>query len=1282
MSKFLSKGKDRWRSKPAATPQEAPNFQLNDDVVDFLKPSTQRVQPVSPKIPKAPRIDIGAAQRWAADASNIAVTTPSSFVKKDRPRRALGLQVAFAVTVPEIIGEGGEEAEDPCIEISRRKRERNLPAAVAQDPALDPANRVSPGRLRAGTSFERPNIPLEGVSTASAAPAGHPGPPHQYPAGEGPVDDSRRQLAGGNARPRSSETDHGEKVFRPRPLSRAPTAYNNNPHLIDPDDPDYAEPDSAAPSSASSTMMHPSFPPPSASYQDASPMGTSPKEFESRHSPSYGSHSREPSLRQKIHKMRAEEGKVLHQALSNNNPFADPDEPTNARHSTSTLESPPDATSGFEVEKQQGQRRPPQSTAHSFHSQLATPSPNSFPTPDIQPQKVLPLRKPEPSPLHLTGQSLLQGQTPSQRPSPSPLAIPPNNQGYFYTQHSEHGQPSPKPPQRYEPYTPSSAEQSSTLPTPRYESYNPPSASSIQQPFKPPTSAKPVSTSQPAPPSASQAALADFADRCEHMRGIFRLQSEFERPSGEVTPMTWIRAAVWWFLKGRSGMEAIIRRRPRGDDGRPSMDSDRGSTSEQLLCQPHVDLAKAWWILVEVLPGLKELGGRGDYDESVLDPRFAERCQRERDVGNGEVAEVFETADLLIGWLRVLLASMSRNRVMPPSHALIQGQDQTIWVRHETLSPELAHILSGRGPANGTTRKPNPLSLMAVADTKADFAYNRIFVKAAVGRESNPAESLSLPVLVSIMRVRNEWHPKLTVCTQKPALSIVVTGERRLGPSWEDVRWNEATCALHISIPAGYLLVLQLAEPEFRQLWSVYNHSYRVQASLLPRAGETCVAEVSLREAKFTPADPRRTADFPTERVKRVRVRVFRRVLMDQEREQADRRRDAFHSFRFLAVVSPKNRVLGSVSWELGRGKAIVLETVAEMGSEGPVRRLDVRDEGSLLMVFADRTDVESLVAALIETPLANDETRYANVNLRSFELLAENGSDIAGTDALRRLRWTSAEVLNKDPENPDMDVGSTVLSNRLRVVLRAASDGVTVTDRINEPPGGLSLRAAPSGEHALTLLRPPQSDLTVLVDPCPSSGLPAQVATSLVQAALQEATQRSYAFANLVDMHAFQSAVTGYSVLYDSTVRSFGATRRRSAGLGGRKKVVEAARARVQVFGENGARGSVVVVAFCDGWALGESVAFVVRSGDTCERVDGKDKGCGVRLLEAKFGIREGGGGAFVCLDVLEYPGECEDLWLGFEGDGERDRFLDALPCAATTAQPVSRGMTLRRKG
>ena len=155
-----TKSKFKKDDNKSAEPEEA---KVNNDVEDFLaagrtststqpsrsqtfsgppptprRPSTELSQPnqQSPRKITVPRIDVSQSQRWPAAQP---IQTPHSAVVGDflRPEyqvrsqsmssfskhkgRARGLSVAFMEAPPIVIGEGGDEAETPTVEISRAK---------------------------------------------------------------------------------------------------------------------------------------------------------------------------------------------------------------------------------------------------------------------------------------------------------------------------------------------------------------------------------------------------------------------------------------------------------------------------------------------------------------------------------------------------------------------------------------------------------------------------------------------------------------------------------------------------------------------------------------------------------------------------------------------------------------------------------------------------------------------------------------------------------------------------------------------------------------------------------------------------------------------------------------------------------------------------------------------------------------------------------------------------------------------------------------------------------
>jgi hypothetical protein len=749
--------------------------------------------------------------------------------------------------------------------------------------------------------------------------------------------------------------------------------------------------------------------------------------------------------------------------------------------------------------------------------------------------------------------------------------------------------------------------------------------------------------------------------------------------------MQWLRAASWWFLQGRAGMETLIRSRPRGQDGRPE-----SRQSGELLHQPHVDLAKCYWIIMEIIPTHPALRPSPDHS-------FGFRAAAAREAGDAVTADMFEGADIVLGNMKAICGSMSRNNVMPPSHALIQGQDQTIWIKYPNISASVISIFNGNMSRSltesGTVRQFNPLSVMAVSDTKTDFSYNRMFAKAVLAGQDETTERLSLPCLVSVMRIRNEWHPKVAICTQKELITVVITGERKLGPSWEDVRWSESNLLLHIKMPHGYSLDVQLTEPDFKQLWHMYNHSYRVQSSLLPREGERMIYEVALRDFQYT--DSRKPPAFPAERIKRTRVRVFAKT---ESHASPTGKRSYFRGFRLLVVTSPKNRVLGSASHDLGTMRPVIVDMSKDPKNDGaPAMNFRIEEDSrgerrrcSLYMVFVEPKDRQTLYRVLKDVDPGIDEMKYCSMRLKclSIESAGKDATLTPATGPLADLQWQEVVTLNGDPINPEHEVGQTVKSDHLRTIAQAV-DG-TVTDRINVGPGELKLRLPANGDASITLLRHEQNDLCMILDATAARVRP-EALVDLQHKVLVQQTLRTYTFYNLEDLHAFQRSITGFTVKFDAVCSAFTIARRRPVGALSFHKKLEASGTRLLVVAQEHDK-IVQLLAFFKDFPNCDALGFVLKSVDVFEKVDSGKHGkgrYGVRLVDAKFSLpgvapqkdkdKEGGeaagasgdiGRKFVCLDMPEYPGENDDITVGF--DDERGK-LPPSP-AAITAKILTR--------
>jgi hypothetical protein len=562
----------------------------------------------------------------------------------------------------------------------------------------------------------------------------------------------------------------------------------------------------------------------------------------------------------------------------------------------------------------------------------------------------------------------------------------------------------------------------------------------------------------------------------------------------------------------------------------------------------------------------------------------------------------------------------------------------------------------------------NPLSIIAVEDTAKDFAYFRWFINATLYEQDNSGHQVNMKALFSVMRLRNDWHPKVTICTQKELVSICITGDRRLGPSWEDVKWSEQDSSIQIKLPQGFMLNAQLQEMQYKQLQNMYNTAFAVQTSLFPMENrdfvEENIHEVGLEEFQYT--DNVQSA-FPLERVRRCRLRVFLRTHIAPDSYGS---RCHYRGLRVLVAASPKNRVLAHAEHELTPRAPAFIEMSNEQNSDGnvnPAMTIFFSEKGrksSFFMVFKDGKERSEAFNALTQLQAASDETEFANVRLKRLGIETTSDPDLfpkAAQNPLGRMQWDRALVINSDPRNPDDDFGQTLASANLRIL--AQGTGGTIVDRVNVGPGELKLRIAHDGTPTCTVLRHQQDDFMMTFDRNKMPFTADQVEELSKMVAVQ-ATKRTFQFFNAVDLHSFQYAITGYRVKYDGLTRDFTITRRRAVALSKNKRL-EAGLTRVQIVSYD--NDSVVqVLAFFDDQVFthADAMGFVVKGVDSYELYDGKPAGtkakCGVRLSDAKFFLSKGKdrdkdriedvGKGFLCLDLPEPPAENDDIYIGFD--------------------------------
>ncbi|KAK3111441.1 hypothetical protein LTR53_013309 [Teratosphaeriaceae sp. CCFEE 6253] len=775
------------------------------------------------------------------------------------------------------------------------------------------------------------------------------------------------------------------------------------------------------------------------------------------------------------------------------------------------------------------------------------------------------------------------------------------------------------------------------------------------------------------PPSSAQQdhnaelALSDFANRVAHMKGVFSLTAEKERPPQQCSPQTWLRAALWWYLTGKMELEIMLQQRGYAP-----------APQRELLTQAHVDLAKAWWIVSEQL---------GSYN-TVESPQSARSP-------TSPAEQLPQSIALVRSHIKSLAASMQRSQLMPPHQSLIQGQDTRIWLEHPHFTTDAATVLSGAASrsilAGSASCGMMPLEALPIGDSRDVFCFGRFPVEVSVNTDEADTDRVSFRSVLTLLRDKRGFQPSIAIATQSELVGLHVgprRGEER-GLSWHDVSWKANAHVVVIHLPRGFDLTIRMAERDYRFLSNTVEHSRKIEHSLRPEADETLVHEARLAELQY--ADSSGTHAFPVEKLRSCMALVFERHA---EHRDGSGVRKVHRGFRLLLATDPAHKSLSSVSHDLCRSSPSLFEFVTDASAGGTTAMvIRVRDESRqcrILLVFPDLASRQALYDIVNGLDVGADEAIVGKMAITGVAIqnafLLESVSP-AIDSALHSLQWQKLGVTNYRSDDPNSRLADTVESESLRIVARHAAG--CITDRLNLGKGELLFRLPCAGTPtpAIQLLREPQHDLGMSVDTrqCPpnvTDGI-----CELYRLAQQHATIRTFTFATAPDLHAFQASITGCTVTYDGVASAFDISHRMNFVPIYQKK--KASNVRLQIV--RNASGSVTqVLAFMEEFALADAMCFQVKSTDTFEGVkgDGKNKKWAVKFVDAKFRLparvekgevdgEERVRRRFVNLEGLEYAEEHDDVTVGFDTEEARDRFAQALPAETK----VGRGLTLKRR-
>ncbi|KAK4240843.1 hypothetical protein C8A03DRAFT_31007 [Achaetomium macrosporum] len=750
--------------------------------------------------------------------------------------------------------------------------------------------------------------------------------------------------------------------------------------------------------------------------------------------------------------------------------------------------------------------------------------------------------------------------------------------------------------------------------------------------------------------AASDDAMNAFVTRTRHLFELFRLHAESVRPLISSAPQDLARAALWWFLKGRTALEVAIRDRPSTPESQRK--------NEITKQQAYADLAKTYWLMEEVVP---EVAGSG------------------RSRVDNETETVRAT---LASSLKKLAVSMKRNGFLPPEEPFLpQIVDRSIWLEYPSLSQDIKSLLWGSSSALSQSQATSGMTILEslpLGDSATTFCFARfqvdVYLMEQGGRES---QRLYLPCFLSTVRPQTQSDMAFVLASQNGVVQLRISGNKNAGPVWEDVRWRSENYNFEVKLPRGFMLVVQCTQQAYTTLRSMYEFSAKVHSSLYPRQDEACIFRSTLRAFQYFDNDPQ-ARQFPKESTPNCEIALFERLF----REGAATGPRTYHrGYRIAVVTGPRTKTLSGVNQSYSPQTPIQFGFLRSEAND-PALSLKFdngRFKGNMVLSFADEKERLRMHSLLIGTALDRGESVFGEAPLQGLWFSERYGdARDKGLQVLSTMAWNKVRVINYDN---DGDKPTCVLADKLRVVYEF-KDG-TLTDRINVAPGELKLRLDVQNPSCLMVFRQPQSDITLAVTEAKSSRDLSSGFSQALESLKQSATIRTFMFPNLNALHTFETAITGFKVLFDGVASAFAISRRRMVVPIHKKW--EAGATRIQVVQQDGV---AQLLAFFEDFSHGQCMGFHLKGTDVFEAFSRGGK-AGLKIDDAKFplpkvlapeadGAQQAADAAFLCLDLPELPGEHDDISILFDSEAERDKLIACLPAPVKAQRlPKIKGIT-----
>lgn len=601
-------------------------------------------------------------------------------------------------------------------------------------------------------------------------------------------------------------------------------------------------------------------------------------------------------------------------------------------------------------------------------------------------------------------------------------------------------------------------------------------------------------------------AFVEFKDYTAQYNSLLQRTAESAKPLMETSLAEWIRASVWWFLRGKTRLETYAR----------SWSSCPPSYAKQAV----IDLGKTLWINQNFVLNHSELSRYGSMSVDALLAVVST-------TGDKETADLLSLHQTILNHLRSLSISIKRNNIL----SVIASDDDSssyldtsVWLRYPFFAPDVSAVLSGAATRSMLVDKgdkvPSMTHMMPLGDTNGYFSYGSMFVQVCVSSSDDEGQQYAMPCVLTIIRERTDWYVLAAISSQSQLVNLMIQSDRKKGPTWDDVDWQIKTNSMRAKLPRGFELDVMFREDDFKTLWNIVKYTLKSEASLRPKAGESVVFENTLKVFHYM--DPGTPKAFPAEPLERCRIRLFERSVTVTEGTGS---RSLHQGFRLTVLTSPKVKTLSNVRHILGRGSPVVFGLLRGEGG-APALLLKVTEDGrtrSMLMTFhtvEERTQMHSVLLGMIPR---EGEMKTSDIPIRAYSI-EQTPDPVTGRSAVTHLQFPAGNVFVIDQEHAFVDhgYGPTILSEHLRAFI--ATKWGSVTDRINMGPGELKMSLDVARSTGLSLYRPAQQDLTVSVaDNLVRPEMPEQL-TEFLEEVTAKPMIRRFDFASIQGMYPYLS--------------------------------------------------------------------------------------------------------------------------------------------------------------